>query len=159
MTTDPDTRTEHQRWNESLRYVAGSLAFAVAGLHLLHPSLGVRPLTVYLRVGSLNDPRPLAFVLSALLIITGVFAVMLGVPRKPIYLLGMLLMLTYIFGYIAWHTILEHGGFWPRVTGFSGARSPIAEVLHHLRHDMIDLAAKSLELALLVVLAILYHRE
>lgn len=159
MTTNPDTRTESQRWNNWLRYIAGGLAFAVAGIHLLHPSLGIQPLTVYLRIGSLNDPRPLAFVVSALVICIGIYAVMLGIPRKPIYLLGMFLTLTYIFGYIAWHTILEHGGFWPQVVGFTGASSPIDEVISHLRHDMIDLASKLLELALLVVLAVLYYRE
>lgn len=159
MMTDTNTRPESQRLDELLRYVAGGLAFAVAGIHLLHPSLGIQPLTVYLRVGSLNDPRPLAFVLSAFVIIAGVYAVMLDMPRKPIYLLGMLLMVTYIFGYIAWHTVLEHGGFWPQVTGFTGARSPLHEVLHHLRHDMIDLASILLELALVVVLAVLYYRE
>lgn len=159
METNSNTEPESQRLDESLRYVAGGLAFAVAGIHLLHPNLGIQPLTVYLRVGSMNDPRPLAFVLSAFVIIAGVYAVMLGVPRKPIYLLGMLLMVTYISGYVAWHTVLEHGGFWPQVAGFTGARSPLHEVLHHLRHDVIDLASILLELALLAVLAILYHRE
>ena len=147
--------TDHQ-----LRYVAAGLAYIVALLHLFHPKLGFPRLIAYISIGQpFLDPRPAAFVLSAGAIILGVKLVWFGAPQKPIYLLGMLLMLTYIFGYFAWH-YTGHGGFLPGREAYGhGELSPVENVVAHLADDAWARASNLAEGALLLILALLYYRE
>lgn len=147
---------------EYLGYVAAGLAYTIAIIHLFHPSLGLPAFVAYIAAGTpLIDPRPAAFVLSGVAIIIGVNLIALGIPRPPIYLLGIALMILYITGYFAWH-MFGHGAWWPLGPEQPSMSHTVTEILfgpHHLRSNRLALASKLAELALLVVLAVLYSRE
>ena len=146
-----------------LRYAAAGFAYLVAGLHLFHPQRGFPRLVLILGLEDpvghlLYDPRPLLFVLSAVVIVTGIKLVLLGAPRRPIYLLGMLLVATYFLGYFAWH-LTGHGGFLPgRIPNYHGL-GPVEAVVDHLRAYAWARWTKVAEAILLALLAVLYRRE
>ena len=104
-------------WLEkNLGHIGVVLAYLVAGFHLAHPKLGLPRLVLLYSMDSLyllaSHPRPLAFVVSGLAIIVGVALAMMEYQRRLIYGLGILLMATYILGYLAWH-LSGHGGLLP----------------------------------------------
>lgn len=148
--------------NSQLRLIGAALAFVVAGIHMFHPRRGFPRLIVLAATDNLNllagDPRPLLFVLSALAIVVGVLLVLWDFPEKPIYVLGIILMLTYIVGYFAWH-LSGHGGFLPGREPLYHGLSPIEAVIAHLREYPIARWSKIAESLLLVVLMVLYRRE
>lgn len=153
--------TAATRSTRRLEYVAAGLAYVVAIVHLFHPTSGAPALVAYTAAGTpLIDPRPVAFVLSGVAIIAGANLILLGFPRKPIYALGMALMVVYIGGYFGWHA-LGHGAWWGGLDhGWYG--HTITEILlgpYHVRDDRIALLSKVAELALFCVLALLYRRE
>jgi len=142
-----------------LRYLAGALALAVAGIHLYW---GFPRLITQLDVGAVPDPRPIAFVLSSVAIILGIAQILDGRNPKPIYLAGIALMFAYIGGYVAWHTVLGHGGFWPwmpELEQHTHDEGLIDLVIGHLAEDPLALASKLLELSLAIVLGVLYRGE
>ncbi|GAB6880114.1 hypothetical protein JCM17823_23880 [Halorubrum gandharaense] len=150
----------HQPTNQQLRYVAGAVALLVAGLHLFHPQYGLERFLLLLTTDPalfLSHPRPVAFVLSAVAIVVGIYLVVFDVVRRYIYVLGMLLMVTYIVGYFAWH-LSGHGGFLPGRTPHYHGVQPHEAVISHLREDVWARAAKLSEGMLLVLLAALYRR-
>lgn len=160
MTTLRNVVTEYRPTDRQLRYVAAGLAHLVALLHLFHPTLGFPRLVAYISIGQpFLDPRPAAFVLSAVALIIGVNLVWFGTPRKPIYAFGMLLMLTYIVGYFAWH-FTGHGGFLPGREAYGhGDLSPLENVIAHMADDVWARASKLAEALLLALLALLYYKE
>ena len=148
---------------QQLRYLGAGLAYLVAALHLFHPDLGFTALALILTLDRLlshvlHDPRPVAFVFSALAIIIGINLVLVGFPRKPIYLLGMLLLATYFVGYFAWH-LTGHGGFLPGREPHYHGLHPLEAVVAHLQEDVWARVAKPAEALLFCVLALLYYRE
>ncbi|MFC4438239.1 MULTISPECIES: hypothetical protein [Natrialbaceae] len=146
--------------DQQLRYAAGAVALLVAGLHLFHPQYGLERLVILLSTDPsllVAHPRPVAFVLSAVAIVVGIYLVLFGVLVRPIYLVGMVLMVTYVAGYFAWH-FTGHGGFLPgRIPQYHGL-GPYETVVAHLRGDPWARAAIVLESVLLVLLAVLYRR-
>ena len=90
---------------------AGLLAPVVAGIHVLHPS-GRGRTSVYARVGSLGDPRPLLFALAEFALV-GVVAGSVGLDRRSLYLGGAAVTLSLLAGVVLRHTVLEHGVFRP----------------------------------------------
>lgn len=149
--------------DQPLRYLAAGLAFLVAGFHLFHPQRGFPRLVLVLGLDDplqhlMYDPRPLLFVLSGVALIVGVNLVLVGLPREPIYLLGMLLVTTYFVGYFAWH-LSGHGGFLPsRKPLYHGLR-PVEAVITHLHDYSWARWTKVAEAFLFAVLAVLYYRE
>jgi hypothetical protein len=148
--------------NRHYRYAAVALSVVVAGIHLFHRDRGLPRLVELLSTNNaallVTDPRPLLFVLSAAAILGGVTLVLWGVPRKPVYLGGMVLMATYISGYFAWH-MTGHGGFLPgRLPHFHGL-SPVGAVVRHLEIYPVARVSKVAELLVLGLLALLYRRE
>jgi len=140
-----------------LRYAAGALAVAVATIHI---TWGFPRLVTQLQIGAVPDPRPAAFVLSGALVFLGIAQILDGRDPKPIYLAGIGLMVAYIAGYVAWHTVLGHGGFWP------WGPEPITHdmpahlvVVDHLLSDPLALVSKLLELTLAGLLAVLYRQD
>ena len=154
--------TEYRPTDRQLRYLGAALAFIVAGIHMFHPKRGYPRLILLFTSDNLSllagDPRPVLFVISGLAIIGGVLLVLWDFPRKPIYGLGILLMLIYIGGYFAWH-LSGHGGFLPGREPLYHGLTPIEAVVAHLRDYPIARWAKIAEFLLLVVLLILYQRE
>lgn len=140
-----------------LRVVAGGLAVLVAGVHILHPRLGAPRLVLHLRMGTLFDPRPLVFTLTAFAILFGVLLAYQGLYVRQVYLVGMALMLTLLLGFAVWHTLLSHGGFWPHLPTQGHVESVPVTVWRHLVGDAAVAASKLLELATLVVLTVLYR--
>lgn len=158
-----ESRSNARRYltTRRLRYGAAVLALVVAGLHMFHPTYGVVRLTIILTTDPAlfrSHPRPLAFVLSATAIVTGVLLVLFGFPRKPVYAAGMVLVATYILGYFAWH-LSGHGGFLPGRNPVFHGLQPHEAVITHLREDAWARVATIVESALLVVLAALYRAE
>lgn len=139
-----------------LRYNAAFFAFFVAGVHLLHPELGIPRLVEHIQLGTLYDPRPLAFTVSGLAILAGIAVVFLEIAKRRVYLLGIGLMLVYLLGYVAWHTVLEHGGFWPHIEAHGHAEMGVLEtVVDHMLDDYRDLVSKLSEAILLALLVVL----
>lgn len=151
------TRVLHGVRIQDLRYLGAVLAIVVAGVHLLHPDLGAPRLLIYLQVGTLFDPRPLIFTVAAFLIVFGIVLVYHGLFVRQIYLLGIVLMVILLIGYVAWHTVLDHGGFWPHLPAHGHHDTGFFETVWiHLRGDTIAMVSKVHELALLGVLILLY---
>lgn len=157
-----DPRSRFSVSLQQLRYGGAGLAVLVAFLHLFHPNLGFPRLMLILSVDPsllVSHPRPLTFTASGIAIIVAVMLVWFGAPRKPIYALGMALMVTFIVGYFAWH-FTGHGGFLPGRGAYGhGELGPLENVIAHLASDAWARASKLAETALLIVLAVLYYRE
>ncbi|QLG62933.1 hypothetical protein [Halorarum salinum] len=151
------------RWTSgNVGYLGAALAFLVASIHLFHPQRGFLRLATFVTTGNasllVSDPRPVAFVLSALAILLGINLVVANVARKRVYALGMALMVTYFVGYFAWH-LSGHGGFLPGREPLYHGLHPVEAVISHLVNDPLAALAKSAEAALFVVLAVLYRTE
>lgn len=146
-----------QASDRKLRRLAGVLAVVVAGIHL-YWALPVA--AQQLQFGILHDPRPAAFLLATMAMLMGGLLVVQGFDPLPVYIGGILLMLVFLVGYGAWHTVLDHGAFWPGRHAHGHAdQGPIQLILTHLRGDSLALASKLAEAALLAVLSVLAGRE
>lgn len=144
-----------------LDVVAAAVAYLVAVVHLFHPSHGFARLVLVLSLDPgllLADPRPLAFVLSAVAILVAVPAVLRGVPKRPVYALGAGLMAVYLVGYLAWH-LSGHGGFLPGRRPLYHGLAPHEALISHLTTDPWAATAFVLEVVLLVVLVVLLRRR
>lgn len=142
---------------KDFRYAAGLLAGIVGGIHLLHPDLGLPRLITHLQVGTFFDPRPIVFTLTALLIAVGLLLFRSGFYPRVIYAAGIVLMVTFIGGYVAWHTFLNHGAFWPHIPATPHNDLGYLESVYlHLIGDPVALVSKFHELALLGVLVVLF---
>ena len=100
----------------ALRFVALQVVGAVAVVHLvvggetLVQVVSRGLLGTYLTRHVATDPRPLLFVVSGLAVLGGVVAVARGhVGYRRAYGLGIAVLLTYVLGWVAWHTVLDHG--------------------------------------------------
>lgn len=138
------------------------LAYIVAGFHVAHPKLGLPRLVLLYSADSLsllaNHPRPLVFVVTGLAIVIGAALAGMEYQRRLIYGLGILLMVTYILGYAAWH-LSGHGGFLPGRKPLYHGLTPLEALIAHITTDTWAAIAKLSELALLSVLTVLYRRE
>lgn len=159
MTT---TETRSIWLEKNLGLLGVVLAYLVAGFHLTHPKLGLPRLVLLYNTDSLyllaNHPRPLVFVVSGLAIVVGVALAGMDYQRRLVYGLGILLMGTYIIGYVAWH-LSGHGGFLPGRKPLYHGLTPLEALVAHITTDTWAALAKLSELALLGVLAVLYRRE
>lgn len=143
-----------------LRILTAVLALVVAGIHLLHPSHGGHALVVYAAVGYLGDPRPLLFTLGGFALVFGVLLGYHGFDGRPLYLGGIAVALAFSLGYAAWHTVLDHGAFWPHIEYRGHTEGhPLAVVLEHLLVERLALLSRLAELALVACLLVLYRTE
>lgn len=143
-----------------LRVAAGVLAFAVASVHLFHPTHGGRRFTTVVATdpGALaTSPLPLAFVVSGFALVAGVLLVQLGLPERPVVAGGIGLMLVYIVGYFGWH-LSGHGGVLPGRQPLYHGATPLDATWSHLTGDALAAAALASEVALLAVLVLLERR-
>ena len=144
-----------------LRYLGAAVATLVALLHLLHPTHGLLALFDLFYTSPqaiVYDPRPAAFVLSATAILVGVSLSRNAPNRRPYYVAGIALALTYAVGYLAWH-LTGHGGFLPGREPLLHGVSPVENVIRHLAGDPWAAASMASELGLIAVLAALLRRE
>ena len=129
----------------------------VAGLHLWW---GLPRFLNSASVGVMPDPRPLLFVLSGHAILVGVTLVGLGVVDvRRTYLPGVGLRLAHLVGYVAWHTVYDHG---LESGGRHAAEVAHAEhlgvvVVDHLATSPLALAAALAEVAVIALLLGLYR--
>ena len=148
--------------SENLGYVGAVLAFFVASIHLFHPDRGFLRLVTLVTTGNasllVTDPRPVAFVLSGLAILLGINLVVANIARKRVFALGMVLVATYFVGYFAWH-LSGHGGFLPGREPLYHGLTPVKAVISHLVNDPLAALSKLAEVALFIVLIVLYRRE
>ncbi len=143
--------------DRTLRRAAAGLAVLVAAIHLYW---AMPVLLRQLQAGLIHDPRPIAFVIASAAIVAGVTLTALGAERRPFYLGGIALMAVFLVGYAAWHTVLDHGAFWPgRPAYHHHDQGFITIMVTHLADDPIALVSKTAELALLTLLGVLYVRE
>jgi len=144
----------------NLPAITAGIAGFVAWVHLFHPGHGVFQLIEYVQYGTLYDPRPLAFTVAGLAMFAGIILGYADVARGKLYLLGMGLMATFLLGYVAWHTVLHHGAFWPHIEvhGHS-SQGALDSMRAHLSGDTTALSSKIAELALFGLLIVLYRRE
>lgn len=144
--------------HRNLRLLGATLALVVAWMHVMHPRLGLPRLVTYLQAGILFDPRPLLFTVSGLAIVVGIILVARGQYVKYVYLAGMALMVVYVLGFFAWHTVLQHGGLiWPHLPAHGHDPDVVRFVQIHLIEEPDQFLAKLLELLLLGVLVLLYR--
>lgn len=151
------------RWiNENIGHLGAALAYLVAGIHLFHPKHGFPRLIALVTTGNapllVYDPRPVAFVLSALAILLGIKLVVADIAVSRVYVLGMVLVAIYFLGYFAWH-LSGHGGFLPGRESLYHGLHPVEAVISHLVNYPLAALAKLAEAALFIVLVILYRRE
>jgi len=148
--------------NEETRSWVELLALQLAGLVVAtHVYWGLDRFTEQLRYGVYVDPRPLLFVVSSAAIIAGVAYVALGGRRTPVYVLGIVLMLVYIFGYWGWH-LMGHLPALPWVENQPHPHpewGPVETLFQHLGEDDLALVSKIVEAALAIVLAWLWLGE
>ncbi|MFB6167674.1 MAG: hypothetical protein ABEJ43_02380 [Haloferacaceae archaeon] len=145
--------------DRGLAYAGALLTAVVAGIHLFHPEHGLIDLFVLVvvrPVALVADPRPLAFVLSGTALFVGLSLVRNAPNRRPYYLAGVAVALTYLVGFFAWH-FTGHGGFLPGREPLFHGLSPVENVVVHLV-DPLAAVSKAAELALACVLALLYRR-
>ena len=114
---------------------------------------------MFLEIGTLFDPRPLPFTLFGFAIVFGVVLAYQGLFVRAVYLGGIALMLVFLLGYVAWHTVLDHGAFWPHIEAHGHDTGVFETVWVHLVSDTHPMASKLLEVALLAVLAALYRLD
>jgi hypothetical protein len=106
----------NERTVRGLQFVTLQLVGAVAVLHF---AVGSEQLATLAANGLLDDyltgmvferPRALLFLLSSLAVLGGVVAAARGhIERRTAYQLGVLAMVTFLVGWVAWHTVLDHG--------------------------------------------------
>lgn len=154
--------SKYQPTDAQLRYVGAVLAYLVASVHLFHPRRGFPRLALLVATDNvallLPDPRPLLFLVSGLAILAGPILLLWGFPRKPVYIGGVVLMVTYVVGFFAWH-LSGHGGFLPGREPLYHGLTPVQAVIEHLRAYPIAGLSKMAEILLLLVLLVLYRRE
>lgn len=155
--------TTYRPSTHQLRYLAAGLAYLVAGLHLFHPQRGFPRLVKLLALDDpmrhfLYDPRPALFVLSGFAILLGIHLVLVGFPRKRMYVLGMLLMAVYFIGYFGWH-LTGHGGYLPSREPLYHGLHPLEAGIAHLTDSAWARWTKVAEATLFAVLAVLFYRE
>jgi hypothetical protein len=119
----------------TLRFLALQVVGAVAVIHLvvggetLARVLARGLLGAYLTEFVAADPRPLLFVASALATFGGIVAVARGrLDYRRAYLLGIALLGGYVLGWVAWHTVLDHG---VALAGGAGAGAPTPDGHSH----------------------------
>ncbi|AGN01655.1 hypothetical protein L593_08550 [Salinarchaeum sp. Harcht-Bsk1] len=148
--------------HEETRSWVELLALQLAGLVVAtHLYWGLDRFAEQLRYGVYVDPRPVLFVLSSAAIIAGAAYVALGGRRKPVYALGIALMLVYLFGYWGWH-LMGHLPALPWVDDQSHPHpgwGPFETLYRHLAADHLALVSKLAEATLALVLGALWLDE
>lgn len=152
-----------------LHILAAGLAIITAGIHLY---LGFMEIIQYFTAGQTPEVLSILFAVSALAIIAGMLAFYRGAPRQPIYLLGILLMIVYIVGYIDWHifgtveSLLgieaaghDHAHDHDHNHAHEEEESPLRLLIVHLIEDPFALVSKTAEALLLLILSIFYYAE
>ncbi|MCL9812270.1 hypothetical protein [Natranaeroarchaeum aerophilus] len=145
----------------TLEFAAVQLAAVVAGLHLYW---GLPRLVTAARIDQpiYWDPRPLLFVASGIGILLALLLVRQQVlSRIRAYVLGIGMMLTYIFGWAYWH-LGGHMAVVPWVEdahAHSHGGNPLILLGEHLVASPIDGISKTAELLLLAVLGLLLYAE
>lgn len=106
----------NERTVRGLQFVTLQLVGAVAVVHFAVGSEQLGTLAAnglldeYLTGMVLERPRPLLFLASSLAVLGGIVAAARGhVDRRTAYQLGALAMVTFLVGWVAWHTVLDHG--------------------------------------------------
>ncbi len=99
-----------------LRFLAVQLVGAVAVVHLVVGLAGFLEilanglLTLYLTEYVFERPRTLLFTVSGVAILAGMAATARGpLDLRRAYLLGMAILAGYLVGWLAWHTVFDHG--------------------------------------------------
>ncbi len=144
---------------ERLRYLTAGLALVVAAAHLLDRTEGGIALLVYVQAGYLGSPLPLLFVLGSFALVFGVVLGFQGLAGRLTYLGGIAVVGTFLFGYVVWHTVLDHGAFWPYIEGTHHHGTTFEWFEMHLLGDPYVLGTKAAELVLLVLLIALYRLD
>lgn len=143
----------------NLRIITGFFAAFVAFIHIGHPQLGLPRLIRHIQVGTFFDPRPLVFTLAGIAIFVGLILAYNGLYERELYALGVVLMIVFIVGYGLWHTVLDHGGFWPHIHGHShDDQFWVVTIAVHLVGDPIALLSKISEVIVLIGLIALLRR-
>lgn len=106
----------NERSVRALQFVTVQLVGAVAVIHFAVGSEQLASiasnglLDEYLTGVVLERPRALLFVLSSLAVLGGIVAAGRDLlDRRTAYQLGLVAMGTYLVGWVAWHTVLNHG--------------------------------------------------
>lgn len=134
------------------------------GLPRVFVYLDPAAIELYLSTSALPDPRPMLFVLSGGALAVGLVAAWRGyLPLETAYKLGLAMMLTYIVGWMLWHTT-GHGEllFGEAVSGSSGSSGGhehhtgvVHTIVDHIVTLPLETASKSAEFgaaALLIAL-------
>jgi hypothetical protein len=100
----------------ALRFASLQVVGAVAIVHLVVGGTNLLRIAAggllgpYLTGYVVADPRPLLFFGSGVAILAGVVLTARGrLPYRLAYQLGILALLTYVVGWLGWHTVLNHG--------------------------------------------------
>ena len=122
-----------------LRFLTLQVVGAVAVIHLVVGAAELVRfaagglLVAYLTSGQVvSQPEPWLFTLSGLAVLGGVLAVGLGyIDHRRAYLLGAAAMVTFLVGWLAWHSVLGHGVGGPGTTDEQTHRGLLDVVASH----------------------------
>ncbi|MGZ0748004.1 hypothetical protein [Haloparvum sp. AD34] len=143
-----------------LRIAAIVFGAITVGIHLFHTTYGGAVLPIYLTAGYMADPRPLAFLLGSFAILFCGMLAYYDLARGPAYLAIAAVSLTFVVGFGVWHTVLDHGGFWPGLSSYGhDTRHPLVIVLNHLLADNLALISKIAEVGLAAASLGLYRLD
>lgn len=109
---------------------------------LVHLWMGVPLLAVYLPLWNFSDPRGYLFVPSALLLLVVLAGLYFERAVRPLLVLGAIVLLGYVAGYVWWH-LGDHGGFVP--SGHTH-RSPVSLVVAHFVDEPVAFLSMVAEL-------------
>lgn len=161
-----------------VRFAALQVVGAVAVIHLVagvaellrFASAGL--LVRYLTTGQLlAQPTPLLFTLSGLAILGGVLAVGLDyLDYRWAYALGIAVMVVFVVGWLAWHSVFDHGIAGPSADADTTHEGFVSVVASHYVGPMVGIftgasqpgrvtlavISKTLEVVAIGLLAVLY---
>jgi len=121
-------------------------------------------LAYYIESGGVPDPRPFLFIGLVLIVVAGTVAVWRGlIEYRTTYVLGLVLMLGSISGWVLWHTVLNHGVALTAANPAAAAaaneghhhQSVLATVIQHAIVIPLEGGTKLAELAAVVLFAVL----
>lgn len=125
------------------------MALVAGGLHLVW---GLPRVLIYLRAGTIPDPRPFLFVASAVAIAGAAFWLARGGPRRPLLGGVSVVLVTYLLGYAGWHLGSHGGALFPGLTPLRHEGSAVTTLAEHLATDAFVLLTTAVELVALAAL-------
>jgi H+/Cl- antiporter ClcA len=147
----------NERFRGTVWLLALQFVFMTA---LVHLAVGLWNWRRWLEAGFLlpADWRWPVFVVSALVLLAGIYRMLYAENRRPYYLAGVLVLLGYAVGYFLWH-LIGHPRFLGAGPAAAGEAISLQWFLDHLTAGPIEFFAVVIEVLGAAFLVLLYGTE